>query len=238
MRNLTSQFHEKIPGSQVTYDVAWSPDCIDLRCYDHKGLADATDFLFVMSYDLRSQIKNGPCVASANSPYNLVKKGVYEFMRLGISTDKLVLGVPWYGYDYPCLPSMKNRLSANEGDAEDLCYLKYVPFRGVNCSDAAGGEMGFGGVIEVLKNSTTGRLWDDYLKAPYFEFIDSSTSQRHQIWYDDLESLGLRYSFAKELGLRGLGMWNADSLDYFSSDPAVIKLNQDMWKAIGSIRSL
>jgi hypothetical protein len=34
----------------------------------------ASDFLFVMDYDLRSQIL-GPCTASANAPLALVEQG-------------------------------------------------------------------------------------------------------------------------------------------------------------------
>jgi len=54
---------------QVSFDVAWSPDCVDGRCYDYKGIADAVDFLVIMAYDQQSQIKEGPCIAKANSPY-------------------------------------------------------------------------------------------------------------------------------------------------------------------------
>ena len=28
--------------------------------------------------------------------------GTKEFVALGISADKLVSGLPWYGYNYPC----------------------------------------------------------------------------------------------------------------------------------------
>ncbi|KAJ8300284.1 hypothetical protein KUTeg_021803 [Tegillarca granosa] len=52
----------------VTVDVAWSPRCIDSRCYDYAGISNYTDFIFVMSYDEQSQIF-GPCVAGANSGY-------------------------------------------------------------------------------------------------------------------------------------------------------------------------
>lgn len=53
---------------QVTFDVAWSPACIDRRCYNYTGIADACDFLFVMSYDEQSQIWTD-CIAKANAPY-------------------------------------------------------------------------------------------------------------------------------------------------------------------------
>ena len=108
-------------------DVAWSPNCIDERCYDVLSLAKVTDFLVVMSYDERSQIR-GPCIASANSALQLTATGLADYIDLGIDPSLLVMGVPWYGYNYPC-----RSLSG-----ENVCSIKAVPFRGVNCSDAAG----------------------------------------------------------------------------------------------------
>lgn len=59
---------------QVTFDVAWSPKCIDRRCYNYTGIADACDFLFVMSYDEQSQVWSD-CIAAANAPYNQTLTG-------------------------------------------------------------------------------------------------------------------------------------------------------------------
>ena len=44
------------PYVTVAVDVAWSPNCIDLRCYDYAGMAAAADLVFVMAYDMRSQV--------------------------------------------------------------------------------------------------------------------------------------------------------------------------------------
>lgn len=60
---------------QVSFDVAWSPDCIDGRCYDAEALSKVVDFLVVMAYDEQSQIKTGNCVAKANSPLKQTKAG-------------------------------------------------------------------------------------------------------------------------------------------------------------------
>ena len=111
---------------QVTFDVAWSPNCTDGRCYDAVGLSRNTDFLVVMAYDERSQIYDS-CIASANSAGSTTASGVQSYLDLGIKAEKLVLGLPWYGYNYPCI----NLTS-------DVCYIKPVPFRGASCSDAAG----------------------------------------------------------------------------------------------------
>jgi di-N-acetylchitobiase len=50
-------------------------------------------------------------------------QGLQQYLELGADPDKLVLGVPWYGYDYPC------KGLAEGDDKNPVCPLKYVPFR-------------------------------------------------------------------------------------------------------------
>ena len=59
----------------MSFDVAWSPDCIDGRCYDAEALSKVVDFLVVMAYDEQSQIKTADCVAKANSPLKQTEAG-------------------------------------------------------------------------------------------------------------------------------------------------------------------
>lgn len=147
---------------QISVDVAWSPYGIDGRNYGVLGLATAADLLFVMAYDMQSQVRRrthglmlvvcvfdralhailhelqstglhaacagrpwqpargssmsawhalprlrggskagasmqiwGRCVASANSPLALVRRGVQQYLDLGVPASKLVLGLPW-----------------------------------------------------------------------------------------------------------------------------------------------
>ena len=67
----------------VTVDVAWNCHGVDDRFYDYKSIADASDFLFVMAYDERSQIYSD-CVAWANSAYNNTSFGtlILYFIKL------------------------------------------------------------------------------------------------------------------------------------------------------------
>lgn len=68
---------------------------------------------------MRSQIYY-QCVASANSPLALVRQGLREFIYgQHIMASKLVLGVPWYGYQYACLDKASS-------PANDICALKAV----------------------------------------------------------------------------------------------------------------
>jgi hypothetical protein len=63
---------------------------------------------------LRAQIY-GTCVASANSPAPLVARGLHQWLDLGAPASTLVLGLPWYGYDYPCVGPM--------GPAGEVCEV-------------------------------------------------------------------------------------------------------------------
>ena len=64
----------KMVFPQVTFDVSWSPNCVGRRCYNYTGIADACDFLFVMSYGERSLVWS-QCIAGANSPYTKTLTG-------------------------------------------------------------------------------------------------------------------------------------------------------------------
>lgn len=207
---------------QVTFDVAWSPNCIDGRCYQAKEIAAATDFIVIMAYDERSQIY-GPCIASANSALPTTAQGIQEYLDLGIPPDKLVLGLPWYGYDYPCLTLSD----------DNVCMIPRVPFRGANCSDAAGTQRSYSEIRELIRQSTAQVLWNATLLSPYFEYKHQQSSLVHQVWYDNPASLSMKYMYAKLRGLRGLAFWNVDSLDYSDSPRAKLQTAK-MWDAISN----
>ena len=212
-------FKEASPYYQVTVDVAWSPNGIDLRYYDYIELAKVSDFLFVMAYDEQSQI-TGPCVAGPNSPLPNSLIGIKQYLLLGIPYEQLVIGVPWYGYLYTCLDITGN----------DTCHIKHVPFRGVDCSDAAGTQINYYQMKDYLEYSKEGLKWNSVSHTPYFTL--SINNKTLQVQFDDPKSLGLKYNLVKEYGIRGLGMWNADAVDYISNTTEAIKERTEMWAAI------
>ncbi|KAM4722591.1 di-N-acetylchitobiase-like [Rhinophrynus dorsalis] len=214
VQETTEAFHREIPGSQVTFDTPWSPNCIALRCYNYTGIAALCDFLFVMSYDEQCQLV-AEWDAGANSPYNQTITGYEQFIDLNIDPKKLVMGVPWYGYDYVCLELSK----------DNKCVLHKVPY-----GSAAGQQVQYSEIMKQLNSSFTGRLWDDQQKSPFYNYKDGQ-GYIHQVWYDDPQSISLKVGYVKKRGLRGVGMWHADTLDY-SSDPVAHQQTEDMWKAL------
>lgn len=217
VKETYTAFKDANSNYQVTFDVAWSPNCIDGRCYQYDEIAKYTDFLVIMAYDERSQIF-GACIASANSALPSTAYGIDQYFKLGITASQLVLGVPWYGYDYPCLSVSDH----------DVCMIPKVPFRGVNCSDAAGTQVSYPWIMEEIRKSTARVRWNATLESPYFMYKNRETLQMHQVWYDNPDSLDLKFIYASSKNLRGLAVWNFDQLDYSDSPRAKVEA-QEMW---------
>eukprot|EP00823_Brevimastigomonas_motovehiculus_P008288 TRINITY_DN7571_c0_g1_i1.p1 TRINITY_DN7571_c0_g1~~TRINITY_DN7571_c0_g1_i1.p1 ORF type:complete len:374 (+),score=77.72 TRINITY_DN7571_c0_g1_i1:23-1144(+) len=227
-RMVTEALQKRVPHSVVTFDVAWSPDCIDKRCYDYVSLSQIVDLLFIMAYDEQSQIwPPRACKAYPNDPISNDDIGIRKFLALGIPASKLVLGVPWYAYDYPCINY--------DATTPENCFIKAVPFRDCPCSDAAGKQLDYRVMIERLQQSTTERRWNSESKTPWFNYIKTTSANEevvHQVHYDDPESLTYKYQLARSHNLRGIGMWYLDALDYWSSDETIRKQTRDMWAAM------
>lgn len=153
-------------------------------------------------------------------------QGVEQYKKLNISTSKLVLGLPWYGYDYTC----------EEFDTtKSTCSIKEVPFRGVNCSDAAGSQITYSTIQDLLITRTdTGRQWHTPSLSPFFWYNDQYGNV-HQVWYDDPSSLSIKYRYALEYGkLKGIAIWNADLLDYSKLTRGVSQTHL-MWKTLRNV---
>ncbi|XP_071497174.1 di-N-acetylchitobiase-like [Diadema antillarum] len=214
VNRTAAAFRKALPYSKVSLDSAYTANCTLFgRCYDYVKIAEIVDFIFIMAYDEVNQFSP---VANANAPLHTTTSGVDDFLRQGIPASKLVLGVPWYGYDFIC-----NKLTpSNE------CYRTILKSE----------EISYGPLMKLLAhNSSSGRLWSDADKSPYFNYKDSDTNLTHQIWYDDPSSLKLRYQLAKDKELYGVGAFNADCLDY-STDETARKETKAMWDAIGEFK--
>ncbi len=174
-----------------------------------------------MGYDLQSQMWDqlDPCLARPNAPADKIQIGLESYLDIGIEPSKLILGTPWYGYDYECI-SFDGR----------TCEIEHTLWRGCNCSDFVGTQKSYDTMLNLLANDAVdGRQWDEASQTPYFSYQNENGTW-HQVWYDDPESLAIKYGVARDaLAIRGVGMWNADHLDY-TDDQQV----EDMWGAFPS----
>jgi len=84
------------PGYQISVCVpatVGGPRGVDGRRYDFVSLAKASDFLYVMQYDTRSQVYTGDCVASANCGYPFADYGISVQVGHGSALVRLRLSL-------------------------------------------------------------------------------------------------------------------------------------------------
>ena len=79
----------------------------------------------------------------------------------------------------------------------------------------------------ILEKSVSGRVWDEESKTPYFNYQESDQTEWYQVWYDDPQSLAIKYQVARGLGLAGLGFWTGNFLDYNNQS-----MVEEMWSIV------
>ena len=113
----------------------------------------------------------------AVAPINKVRQ-VVEYAVTQIPRDKIDLGIPNYGYDWP-LPYIQGETAATTiGNIE-----------AVEIAAANGAQIQF----------------DETAQSPYFNY--RADGVWHEVWFEDVRSMDAKFSLLEEFGLRGAGYW-------------------------------
>ncbi len=183
MKELAASLRETVPGAHVSIDtpaVDWS------SAYDYATLADICDSLMIMAYDYHwsSSTSPGPVSPLAGSAlwgkYSVGWTVADYLAKVGTTrSQKLVVGVPYYGYDWPAQNEALN--TAALGSASSVMFT-----------------------TARATAASYGRRWDEFSSTPWY-FYTSQTP--HQTWYDDAASLALKYDLVFGNDLQGIGIW-------------------------------
>lgn len=149
--NLTARFHQDIPGSEVSValpSVDWYANYA-VSNLDKAGL----DCAIIMGYDYyysgsATPGPNAPLTSSAQwigaSSWCSVNYSMNYYLGKGISTNKLMLGVPYYGRRWAAASTNLGAASLGSAYSAALTYGQ--------CESAA---------------ATYGKRWDDNASVPY-----------------------------------------------------------------------
>ncbi|XP_076810974.1 di-N-acetylchitobiase-like [Clavelina lepadiformis] len=212
----------------ISFDAPHSPNVGGGRGYDFAAIAKYTDYIIVMDYDAM----DSGIFASANSPYDVIAKSYPLFTNeLAIPSHKLVMAVPWYGYNFECATFINN-------SNENWCVLsqskrqELLTFANGSKLFNKNWSLTYAGMMKVLSGNTVqgGLKWDKKSASPYFTTMENGTY--HQYWFDNVQSLKLKYQLALKLKLGGLCMWHTAMLDYDSTDKKVKARTTAMWDTI------
>ena len=140
---------------------------------DYRALGEAADHVLLMTYEWGYTY--GPPMAVA--PINQVHR-VVEYALTQIPREKIDLGIPNYGYDWP---------------------LPYE--RGVTKAATVNNIQ----AVRIAVEHGAEILFDPVAQSPYFNYIENGIA--HEVWFEDVRSLQAKFDLITTYDLRGCGYW-------------------------------
>ena len=105
---------------------------------------------------------------------------VVEYALTEIPAEKIWLGVPNYGYDWP---------------------LPYV--RGLTRATSLSSQQ----AVALARRYRAEIQYDERAQSPWFRYTDE-LGVVHEVWFEDARSSLAKFRLVEEYGFRGLGYWN------------------------------
>ena len=193
---LKRALNATLPGNMV----AWSSDTGPYFNYAALTSGGCVDLWLDMAYswcvtaETHSAQRNR---ANAPLPFLTDPGGIIDTYTglFGVPLERLGILLPWYGCAFEC---------AGAGGAYNGC-----PTTPAFAADSFRPTLG---QIELhfLPNATR----PVYINASSITKVlnyRNGTGAEHQLWYDDAETLRLKYAAIKAAGVNAVGMWTADS---------------------------
>jgi CubicO group peptidase (beta-lactamase class C family) len=172
----------------------------------------------------------GNTLACSDSPIKEVELGVRRYIQtIGIAPQQLVLGLATFVTDYTCNSSAHS----TPGAASRPC-TKVTPWESSITRRPYRGNLGCGAFsnpsAQAIRaddsNNVSAVFFDEEQQAAHFDYHNSSSGSRHQVWYLDERAIAARrLRIVDGLGLRGMGAFMGD----FMGDAAAAK---PLWRAL------
>lgn len=186
MVNLCNQVHAANPNYKVSmalYAVDWSSS------FDMPALNAVVDNFIIMGYDY---YYSGSTTAGPEAPlYNFqtsynytLAKSITYYLKLGVSPNKLLLGLPWYGREWETAgTTAPSATTGNFTSSRTFTYVKNNP-----------------GTY-----SAANKRWESNCFNPYYSYVSGGANR--QCWIDDAYSMGRKFDMVNQRGLGGIGIW-------------------------------
>lgn len=160
--------------------------------YDERALSGVADYLVVQGYDLhaRSEDTTGPIAALTGWGNRNWGAIVERLTAEGVPRDKIVMSVPYFGYEWPAVSPEPGARTRGQGKT-----IRYAALDSLT----AGSRSAF------RLSKEHGLLRDDVSGSPFYVFRDSSGWV--QGWFEDHESLAAKYDWIVQQGLGGVAVF-------------------------------
>jgi GH18 family chitinase len=194
MTQMSAQMHANLPSAFVSVDTYSGSASWDGGLFKIGDLAPVVDAMFIMAYDM--SFSNMPGQAGPNAPmtgwtYNDTT-AVSQYLTKA-PASKIILGVPWYGYRFTTNSNAGyGRSSSATADSysQDLTDLT-----------CAGGAVSRGW---DAPGESPLAIW---YSPPSGDPCGINLNSWQELYYDNVQSLGLKYDLVNSSGIRGMGIW-------------------------------
>ncbi|MHC1732303.1 MAG: glycosyl hydrolase family 18 protein [Bacteroidales bacterium] len=173
--------------SLATPAVNWSDG------WDLEALSGICDYLIMMGYNYywSGSTTAGPVAPLDGENYDITRSIQEDYLDEGVPPSKLLLGVPWYGYDWPVSSSARKATTTGTGTSKT-----YIT------------------TVQMVLNY--GKTFDSETSVPWTSY--QIGTQWRQMWFEDSLSLLRKANHAKKKNLAGVGIW---ALSYEAGRPEI-----------------
>lgn len=156
-----------------------------------QGVAPYVDRQMVMTYNYHwagSKV-TGP-IAPLDNATRTVKLHISRIVSW-VPAGSILMGVPYYGYDWPVTSAVPNATVQSNKTA-------YGPVTSVT----------YAGARDFLAaHPTVVRHYDALQGSGYYTYWSSTYKTYRQVYFEDERSLSAKYDYAISMGLAGVGIW-------------------------------
>lgn len=175
--SVTTRLHAE--GFIVNVDLAPKTSSTQVgliyQAHDYKRIGEIADLVLLMTYEWGYTY--GPPMAVA--PIDQVRR-VIDYAVTQIDVNKIMIGIPNYGYDWT---------------------LPYV--RGETVAVIIGNSE----AIDIAAKNQATIEFDTLAMSPYFYYTDAA-GKAHVVWFEDARSIEAKLKLINEYKLLGGGYWN------------------------------
>ena len=157
---LAIAIHAQTPGSAT-------------RGQDMFALQEYVDILSFMTYD--EHWETGEPGPPASLPW--VRAVLGHARSLGVDMQKIFMGIPLYGYDWP-------KQGGGWGDATGREYEE---------------------IVKIAHEYDVDVQFDEAAQTPFFFYEKGGVE--HEVWFENVESFAPRIDLAEEFGVAGVMFW-------------------------------
>lgn len=175
LRKLTQALHEEgyMVNAALAPKLSRDQQGILYESHDYNIIGEIVDNVLLMTYEWGFSLSPPMAVA----PVNNVEK-VIQYALTEIDNDKIIMGIPNYGYDWtlPYVQGTRARVVSNE--------------EAIRLAQQYGAEIQF----------------DETAQAPFFNYIDDDGVE-HEVWFEDARSIVAKLNLVDEYNLAGVFYW-------------------------------